>query len=277
MLGGGLQQQVAARAQPGPRLGDQAQRHLDAGPAAAQRAHRLRPSELGHPRAGGCIHVREIGDDHVQRPGEPDQQVGHPRGQAFPAQQPPLVDAAHFQARGVAIRDRDGELGARRLQRDGDAAGAGAHVVHPPHGRIGADGRQRRLDHALGVRTRDQHASVHAEGVAVELLGAADVGHGHRVAAEIERPPEARHAARADRIAHTREQALLAHAQRVGQQQRSLQGRRIGGRTGQCGDARAERGRDRHLSTSRSAASRECVRSASITSCSSPSSTASSR
>ncbi len=166
-----LQQQPAAgREARGGLRGDGAD-ILKAVVAAGQGRQRF-VRERGQVRVGGGD-VGRVAHDQVERAGNAVQPVAldEPHGQA----QPPGVGAGDGEGVGAGVHGQHLGLRAPALQGQGDGAAAGAQVRHAGGGR---GERQSPVHQRLGIGARVEHAGVHLQRQAVELLGAREIGHG---------------------------------------------------------------------------------------------------
>ena len=198
--------------------------------AAKQRERRLVIAHLGLQRRPRAIdHVRRVGDNRVEHPGDAVEQVAVREGDA----------AAHAVASGVAPRDlqrgtRDvapPDRGGRPLvgDRHRDAAAAGADVGDRQRHRSIRKQLLHRLDDQLGRGTGDQHVGRDLELEPPELADADDVG--QRLAGDA--PGDQRFVSRREavrhRLARVGQKALGGPAEHVLRQQAGVE-IRLGGR-----------------------------------------------
>ena len=171
---------------------------------------------------------------------------------------------------GAHLETRDGAL-----DRDGDAARAGADVVDALQPGIAAHDAEDLFHQELGVGPGHEDPLIDVELQAVELLDVADVGNRDAFAALIDESAKARLRFGADGIRHGGEQLLLCRGKGVGEEHEGIQEGRFDFSEEECVVALREQGPNGHV-VSVSADSCACRRSASMNSTISPFITASS-
>ena len=262
--GSASRSKAAPAAEAGGRLLDEPAREVESVGSAGERKLRLGPARRLHRPHLLVAEVGRVGGDEVVGPVHPGEQVRMEEAELAP-EQGAAVGREHRRGGGGDVGGADVQVGPLAAQRDRHAAAAGAGVVHARSGSRQGDGA---LDQELGVRPRDQHRGADREAQAVELLAAADVGDGDSAFAPDEQLPVAAESVALHRVGKPREHLLARRAERLGQQQRSVELRSLDPAIGEPEVSFSEGLADGHALRS---CSRALSLSASITSARSPS------
>src|SRR6516225_9953597 len=159
-------------------------------------AHRVEPGPPRRERHAWLVPIlrrqtRELARTHVGRIGDDDIVGGASEcAEVIRFEQPhatrealaPQVVAGHLECRSGDVDGIDSRPRQGARTRDGDAAGAGAHIEHAPHAPRLDPGREAPLDQLGDRRARDEHACIDPDGYPGELRDAGEIRGRHALA-----------------------------------------------------------------------------------------------